>query len=98
MNVYESLNHTKWECKYHVIFIPKYRRQALYGSLRRRGKRHVGVTLFWTRSPTTNTQQTVAEAAEDPERLAMENLGHNSKAIHWVCQKVASHGACTRRL
>lgn len=35
MNNYESLNHTKWECKYHVIFIPKYRRQALYGSLRR---------------------------------------------------------------
>ncbi|PYJ80135.1 MAG: IS200/IS605 family transposase, partial [Verrucomicrobia bacterium] len=25
MNEYESLNHTKWECKYHVVFIPKYR-------------------------------------------------------------------------
>jgi putative transposase len=35
MNVYESLSHTKWECKYHVIFIPKYRRKALYGQLRR---------------------------------------------------------------
>jgi REP element-mobilizing transposase RayT len=23
MNEYESLNHTKWECKYHVVFIPK---------------------------------------------------------------------------
>jgi len=34
MNVYESLNHTKWECKYHVIFIPKYRRKVLYGQLR----------------------------------------------------------------
>ena len=34
MNVCESLNHTKWECKYHVIFIPKYRRKALFGSLR----------------------------------------------------------------
>ena len=32
---YESLNHTKWECKYHVVFIPKYRRKALYGELRR---------------------------------------------------------------
>ena len=40
-NVYESLNHTKWECKYHVIFIPKYRRKALYGSLRK----HLG-SLF----------------------------------------------------
>jgi putative transposase len=35
MNVYESLSHTKWECKYHVIFIPKYRRQVLYRQLRR---------------------------------------------------------------
>ena len=30
----ESLNHTKWDCKYHVVFIPKYRRKALYGQLR----------------------------------------------------------------
>src|SRR5207302_7820598 len=41
MNEYESLNHTKWECKYHVVFIPKYRRKALYGSLRQ----HLG-SLF----------------------------------------------------
>ena len=32
---YESLNHTEWECKYHVVFIPKYRRKTLYGELRR---------------------------------------------------------------
>ena len=34
MDAYESLNHTKWECKYHVVFIPKYRRKVLYGELR----------------------------------------------------------------
>jgi REP-associated tyrosine transposase len=34
MDVYESLSHTKWECKYHVVFIPKYRRKTLYGELR----------------------------------------------------------------
>jgi putative transposase len=34
MNDYQSLSHTKWECKYHVVFIPKYRRQVLYGHLR----------------------------------------------------------------
>ena len=34
-NEYETLNHTKWECKYHVVFIPKRRRKALYGELRR---------------------------------------------------------------
>jgi len=32
---YESLNHSVWVCKYHVVFIPKYRRKALYGELRR---------------------------------------------------------------
>ena len=31
----ESLNHTKWECKYHVVFIPKCRRKTLYQELRR---------------------------------------------------------------
>lgn len=35
MDNYESLSHTKWECKYHVVFIPKCRRKALYGQLRR---------------------------------------------------------------
>jgi putative transposase len=30
-----SLSHTKWECLSHVVFIPKYRRKALYGQLRR---------------------------------------------------------------
>jgi putative transposase len=34
MDEYESLSHSKWECKYHVIFIPKGRRKALYGQLR----------------------------------------------------------------
>jgi putative transposase len=34
MNVCESLNHTKWECKYHVVFIPEYRRKVLFGKWR----------------------------------------------------------------
>jgi putative transposase len=34
MKVYESLRHTTWECKYHVVFIPKCRRKVLYGQLR----------------------------------------------------------------
>ena len=29
-----SLSHTRWDCKYHVVFIPKYRRKVLYGQLR----------------------------------------------------------------
>ena len=34
MDEFESLSHTKWTCKYHVVFIPKGRRKALYGTLR----------------------------------------------------------------
>jgi putative transposase len=34
MDGYESLSHSKWECKYHVVFIPKCRRKVLYGNLR----------------------------------------------------------------
>ena len=35
MHTYETLKHTTWECKYHVVFIPKCRRKTLYGQLRR---------------------------------------------------------------
>jgi hypothetical protein len=35
MSDYGSLNHTKWECKYHVVSIPKCRREVLYGKIRR---------------------------------------------------------------
>ena len=41
MDKYESLSHTKWECKYHVVFIPKCRRRTLYGQLRQ----HLGEVL-----------------------------------------------------
>ena len=34
MDEYESLSHTKWDCKYHVVFIPKCRRKTLYGEPR----------------------------------------------------------------
>ena len=43
MDKFESLSHTAWDCKYHVIFIPKRRRRTLYGSTSRsRSKRTSG--------------------------------------------------------
>jgi putative transposase len=33
--VAETLNHSTWECKYHVVFIPKYRKKRIYGEIRR---------------------------------------------------------------
>ena len=35
MEHYGSLHHTKWECKYHLVWIPKSRKKVLYGQLRR---------------------------------------------------------------
>src|SRR3954464_4408575 len=34
MDEFESPSHSRWECKYHVVFIPKGRRKALFGQLR----------------------------------------------------------------
>ena len=31
---WKSLAHSRWECKYHVVFIPKYRRKSVYGEIR----------------------------------------------------------------
>ena len=41
MKDYKSLSHTKWDCKYHVVFIPKYRRKRIFGTLRQ----HLGEIL-----------------------------------------------------
>ena len=37
----ESLTHTTWECKYHIVFAPKYRRQVIYNDI----KKDIGVIL-----------------------------------------------------
>ncbi len=37
----ESLAHTRWNCKYHIVFAPKYRRQVIYGKI----KQDIGVML-----------------------------------------------------
>ena len=36
MDDYQSLSHTVWDCKYHVVWIPKCRRKVLYGEIRKR--------------------------------------------------------------
>jgi putative transposase len=41
MHDWQSLSHVRWECKYHVVIIPKYRKRVFYGKLRRQ----IGVIL-----------------------------------------------------
>ena len=33
---YQSLSHSRWDCKYHVVFVPKRRRKALFGNIRQK--------------------------------------------------------------
>ena len=35
MKDYQSLSHTRWDCKYHIVFIPKCRKKMIYGALRK---------------------------------------------------------------
>ena len=41
MHEWQSLSHVRWECKYHLVIVPKYRRRVMYGRL----KRQIGVIL-----------------------------------------------------
>ena len=41
MKEYQSLAHTRWDCKYHIVFIPKGRKKAIFGAIRK----HLGEML-----------------------------------------------------
>jgi len=36
MHEWQSLSHVRWDCKYHVVIVPKYRHKVFYGKMRRR--------------------------------------------------------------
>ena len=73
-----SLNHTKWACQYHVVFIPKYRKKAIYG-------RCAGI---WARCsaawPSTGK-------ARPPKYLVVQVIGYikGKRAIH-IAREFAS--------
>lgn len=64
MREYQTINHTTWECKYHVVFIPKYRRKALYKELRR----HLGQVF---RTLTEQKESRVEEGHVMPDHVHM---------------------------
>jgi putative transposase len=59
-----SLNHSKWECKYHVVFIPKCRRKTLYAQLRR----HLGEVF---RRLAEQKESTIEEGHLMPDHVHM---------------------------
>jgi putative transposase len=64
MDKEESLSHTRWECKYHVVFIPKMRRKTLYGQLRK----HLGEVL---RKLATQKESRIEEGHLMPDHVHM---------------------------
>jgi putative transposase len=63
MNV-NSLAHTKWECKYHIVFAPKFRRKAIYGNL----KKDIGIIL---RKLCKEMKVEIIEAEACPDHIHM---------------------------
>ena len=70
MGDYGSLCHTKWECKYHVVFIPKCRRKTLYGQLRR----HLG-EVFRELAGREESRKVEPGAGPVPESCRTRNSG-----------------------
>lgn len=64
MDKIESLNHTKWDCKYHVVFIPKFRRKILYGELRK----HLGEVF---RTLAQHKESRIEEGHLQPDHVHM---------------------------
>ena len=40
-----SLSHSRWECKYHVVFIPKYRKKSIFGYIKGKSAIHIARTF-----------------------------------------------------
>ena len=102
---YETLNHTKWECKYHVVFIPKYRRKALYKELRK----HLGELFreLATRRECkveeghlTRARSTSHERTEDADEISLARTSGRaaSSSRPWVgTKKWCESTSVTRR-
>jgi putative transposase len=73
MDEYESLSHTKWECKYHVVFIPKCRRKTLYGESRK----HLGEVF---RKLATQKESKIEEGHLMPDHGSAAGRRRNSSA------------------
>ena len=77
MDEFESLSHTRWGCKYHVVFIPKFRRKALYGQPRD----HLGELL---RKLATQKESRIEEGHLMPDYVHMMiSIPPKSATIRW---------------
>ena|SRR5689334_5547289 len=97
MDEFESLSHSKWECKYHVVFIPKRRRKTLYAEL----KKHLG-EVFHRLAQQKESQILEGHMMVDhvhmlisiPPKYAVSQAG---SGIHQGARARSIWGGCTRR-
>src|SRR5499426_2211085 len=90
---HNHLNHTTWECKYHVVFTPKYRKKLLFGQIRR----HLG-TVFHELARRKQCKIEEGHLMRDhvhmlisiaPEYSVAEVIGYlKGKSSIWVAQNV----------
>ena len=64
MKEYQSLSHTRWDCKYHVVFIPKRRKKVIFGALRK----HLGAIF---RELARHKESEVVEGHLRPDHVHM---------------------------
>jgi hypothetical protein len=85
MKEYQSLAHTRWDCKYHVVFIPKRRKKAIFGRLRQHlGEifREVGESQgigSSRRAPETGSRAHVSERTTEVLSLARSGAHQGQK-------------------
>ena len=82
MDKIESLSHSKWECKYHVVFIPKCRRRTLYGQLRQ----HLGEVFHELARHKDSANGTWVGQAHGEQEDQM-SCGHRQSQVQQVMSK-----------
>jgi REP element-mobilizing transposase RayT len=82
MDEYESLSHTKWECKYHIVFIPKCRRKTLFGQIRQ----HLGEVF---RKLAAQKESWIEEGHMQPDHVDMLILIPPKYAVSPNCKRSA---------
>ena len=88
----EPLHHTTWDCKYHVVFIPKSRRKALYHELRR----HLGeVFRALAAQKEGQIEEGPLRADHVPRLLSMPPKYSVAQVVGFITGKAAIHSART---
>lgn len=63
LHEWESLSHVRWECKYHVVIVPKYRRKVIYGRLKQEIGKIIRDPLLQCRTGNETVRESVSRIA-----------------------------------